>query len=131
MRRQIYFESATWAIGELATAPEITEDVTRVTEPLKLPENTVRRLLCTQSLDRFHVHTLRLLLTGRLHIRRVISYRWRICAQINTERHIHELNPVHATTHMSGYRARYGFTREGVPTSDNLPSLNEVRRSCR
>ena len=129
MRRQIYFESATLAIGELATATDITYDIVLVIEHLKLPENTVRRFLCTQSMDRFHVHTSRLILAGRRRVQRILSYRWRIWAQINAERHIHELDPVPAPKRMSVYRARYVFTRDGIPTSDNLPSLDEARRS--
>ena len=30
---------------------------------------------------------------------------------------------------MSGYRGRYGFTRDGIPTSDNLHTLYDARRS--
>ena len=129
MRRQVYFESDTWAIGELAQAQEITQDIRMVTEDLKLPDNTIRRLLCTQFMDRFHVHTRRLLTGERSQIRAILARRWRIWAQINTERHIHGLAPVPAPKQMSGYRGRYGFTREGVPTSDNLLTLDEARRS--
>ena len=78
MRRQVYFESATLAIDELAQAPEITQDITMVTDDLNLPDNTIRRLLCTQSMERFHVHTRRLLPRGNSRIRDILGRRWRI-----------------------------------------------------
>ena len=80
MLRQVYFESVTWAIDELAQAPEITQYITMVTDDLKLHYNTIRRLLCTQSMERFHVHTLRLLTSGNSRIRGILGRRWRICA---------------------------------------------------